>query len=71
MREPGGRYAPLIASGLIMAAVIGGFLLMPRIMLAVSDGGPLLGVLVAILFILAFFAVLWLRARHQRRLDRN
>jgi hypothetical protein len=54
-----------------MAALIGGFLLMPRIMLAVSGGGPVLGALVAILFILALFGVLWLRARHQRRFDRN
>jgi hypothetical protein len=44
---------------------------MPRVMLAVSGGGPFIGVLVAIIFILAFFAVLWLRARYQRRFDRN
>ncbi len=66
-----GRYSPFIAAALIMAAVVGGFLLMPRLMLLVSGGGPLVGVLVAILFILAFFAVLWLRARHQRRFNGN
>ena len=54
-----------------MAAVAGGFLMMPRIMLAVSGGGPFFGLLVAMLFILAFFAVLWLRARHQRRFKGN
>jgi hypothetical protein len=71
MRANEGSYAPLVAAALIMAAVVGGFLLMPRIMLAVSGGGPFVGVLVAILFILAFFAVLWLRARYQRRFHRN
>ena len=71
MRASAGSYSPLVAAALIMAAVVGGFLLMPRVMLAVSGGGPFIGVLVAIIFILAFFAVLWLRARYQRRLDRN
>jgi hypothetical protein len=71
MRANESSYAPLVAAAVIMAAVVGGFLLMPRIMIAVSGGGPFIGILVAILFILAFFAVLWLRARHQRRFDRN
>ena len=66
-----GRYGALIASAAIIIAMVAGWLLMPRIMLAVSGGGPAAGVLVAVLFILGFFAVLWLRARHQRRLDRN
>lgn len=69
MREEGGRYAPLVASAVIMAVTIAGWLVMPRIMLLVSGGGPFVGVFVAILFILAFFAVLWLRARHQRRVN--
>jgi uncharacterized membrane protein len=57
----------LVAAAIILAAVCAGWLLMPRLMLLVSGGGPIAGVLVAIGFILAFFAVLWLRARHQRR----
>jgi len=69
MRGESGRYAPLIASALIMIATVAGWLAMPRLMLAVSGGGPWAGVAVAILFILAFFAVLWLRARHQRRIN--
>ena len=52
-----------------MVALFCGWLLMPRIMLLVSGGGPLVGALVAIAFMLAFFAVLWLRARHQRRIE--
>ena len=66
--EPG-RYSPLIASALILLAVTGGWLLMPRIMLAVSGGGPLAILSVAVAFVMAFFAVLWLRARHQRRIQ--
>jgi hypothetical protein len=42
---------------------------MPRLMLLVSGGGPAAGVALALAFILAFFAILWLRARHQRRRD--
>jgi hypothetical protein len=65
------RHEPLIAAAIIMIVVVAGWLAMPRIMLMVSGGGPLAGVAVAILFMLAFFAVLWLRARHQRRFDRE
>ena len=65
------RYAPFVASAAIMVALFCGWLLMPRIMLLVSGGGPLVGALVAIAFMLAFFAVLWLRARHQRRSERD
>jgi hypothetical protein len=36
-----------------------------------AGGGPLAGTAVAIAFILAFFGVLWLRARHQRRRDKG
>ncbi|MGH6926360.1 MAG: hypothetical protein ACRED5_21745 [Propylenella sp.] len=63
------RHEPLIAAAVIMVAVTAGWLMMPRIMLLVSGGGPLAGVAVAVAFILAFFAVLWLRARRQRRFE--
>jgi hypothetical protein len=58
--------APL-AAGIILLAVVVGWLVMPRLMLLVSGGGPAAGIALALAFILAFFAVLWLRARHQRR----
>jgi hypothetical protein len=61
------RYEPFIAAAIIMVVVMAGWLLMPRIMLLVSGGGPIVGAAIAIAFILAFFGVLWLRARHQRR----
>ena len=61
------RNEPLVAAALIMTALVTGWLLMPRLMLAVSGGGRFLGLGIALAFILAFFAVLLLRARHQRR----
>ncbi len=64
----GSGWGAPVAAAAILAAFAAGWLLMPRIMLMVSDGGPVLGGLVAIAFMLAFFAILWLRARHQRRM---
>ena len=61
------RHEALIAAAAIMAVMVAGWLLMPRIMLMVSGGGPLAGMAVAVAFMLVFFAVLWLRARRQRR----
>ncbi len=61
----------LIASALILIVTVAGWFAMPRLMLMISGGGPFLGVAVAILFMLSFFAVLWLRARHQRRIQRD
>lgn len=65
------RHEAPIAAGLIMVAVVAGWLVMPRLMLAVSAGGPFVGVLVAIAFILSFFGLLWLRSRWQRRSRRD
>jgi hypothetical protein len=67
MGHGGSRYAPAIAAGLILAAVCLGWLLMPSLMRAISGGGPLAGLAVAILFILAFFAIFWLRTRYLQR----
>jgi hypothetical protein len=63
------RHEPLIAAAVIMAVVVAGWLMMPRLMLLISGGGPIAGVAVAVAFMLAFFAVLWLRARRQRRIE--
>ena len=62
------RNEPLVAAAIIMIALVTGWLLMPRLMLMVSGGGRFLGLAIALAFILAFFALLWLRARQQRRL---
>ena len=59
--------SPAIAAAVILVAVAVIFLLMPRIVLALGDISPWLGYGVTVLFILGFFAIFWLRARHQRR----
>jgi hypothetical protein len=66
-------WGPVVAAAVILVVVIAGWFAMPHIMLLVSEagGGPLAGTAVAIAFILAFFGVLWLRARHQRRRDKG
>ena len=69
--ERDGRRGAMIASAAIIVAVMAGWLAMPKIMRMVSGGGPLVGVAVALAFILAFFAVLWLRARYQRRINQD
>ncbi len=61
------RNEPFIAAAIILIVIMAGWFVMPRIMLLVSGGGPIVGAGVAILFMLALFIVLWLRARHQRR----
>jgi len=65
------RHENVVAAAIFMIVVVAGWLAMPRIMLAASRGGPIAGLAIAMVFILAFFGVLWLRARHQRRFDRN
>jgi fucose permease len=61
------RIATPLAAGLIMVAFFGGWFLMPPLMRLVSGGGPVVGSLVGLVFVLAFFAVFWLRTRYQRR----
>lgn len=73
MAERGDRWlrrneAP-VAAAVILVVVVCGWLAMPRLMLAVSGGGKFVGLLVAIAFMLAFFAVFWLRARRQHRIN--
>jgi hypothetical protein len=65
------RHEAPIAAATIMAVVIAGWLVMPRLMLTVSAGGPIAGVLLALAFILSFFGVLWLRSLWQRRGEKD
>lgn len=65
---------PKTRSAVIAALVIlFGFgilwILMPRIMLALGNESPALAGIFAVVFVLAFFGVFWLRARQQRRKD--
>jgi hypothetical protein len=70
-REAEERRGAMIAAALILIITVAGCLAMPKIMLLVSGGGPFVGIAIALLFMLSFFAVLWLRARHQRRIQRD
>jgi hypothetical protein len=65
------RHEAPVAAAIILVVVIAGWLVMPRIMLRVSAGGPVAGVLVAIAFILSFFGVLWLRSLWQRGAEKD
>lgn len=52
------------------ALILGGFgfiaFFMPTIMLSLGEISPVLAALVAILFVLAFFGVFWLRSKTKR-----
>ncbi len=56
-----------IAAALIMAVIAGGMLAMPTIMTYVTGFGPAGGLALALAFMGAFFAILWLRGRYQNR----
>ena len=58
-----------IAAAIILVAAVLLALAMPRIVLAAGDVSPWLGLGIAVLFVFGFFAVFFLRARHQRRRD--
>lgn len=66
MAEPN-KSNPAIAAAIILVGfgVLGYFL--PRIMLALGERSQVAAVIFAILFVLGFFAVFWLRARRQKR----
>lgn len=56
-----------IAAGIFLVVFGVGFLYLPNLMLRLGDISPYLAAAVGTLFVLAFFFVLWLRARYQRR----
>ncbi|VVT05586.1 hypothetical protein [Rhizobium sp. EC-SD404] len=60
-----------LAAAVIMAFVGLGFFVMPPLMMQLSEVSPWLAYAVAIVFVLAFFAIFWLRARQQRRNERS
>jgi cytochrome c biogenesis protein CcdA len=58
---------PVLAAALILLVFgVGGFFL-PTIMLAVGSYSTVAAGLIAILFVLAFFGIFWLRSRQQPR----
>ncbi|MDR0253094.1 MAG: hypothetical protein LBI75_07910 [Brucellaceae bacterium] len=56
-----------IAAALIMVVFGALFYFMPIIMLAVGPYSHVLAALIAIVFVMAFFVVFWLRAKAQRK----
>lgn len=59
------------SAAIAAAVILGGtgliFYFMPTMMMALSETSPWLSYAVAIIFVLAFFAVFWLRSRRQNR----
>lgn len=60
-----------IASAVIMGVFAFLFYSMPMIMLAVGPYSHVLAALIAVVFVLAFFMVFWLRARVQKKHNKN
>jgi protein-S-isoprenylcysteine O-methyltransferase Ste14 len=60
-----------LAAAAILAFVGLGFFVMPPLMIQLSEISTWLAYGVAIVFVLAFFAIFWLRARQQRRNERS
>lgn len=63
----GNNRSAAIAAALILLAAGIGFTVLPSIMLWLGDFSPWLAAGFGTVFVLAFFAVFWLRARHQRK----
>jgi hypothetical protein len=53
-----------IAAALILTGFAAMFLVMPKIVLGLGAISPWLGGLAALLFVLSFFLLFWLRARY-------
>ncbi len=56
-----------IAAAIILVVVGIGFFVLPSIIVWLGDISPWLAASVGALFVLGFFLIFWLRARHQRR----
>ncbi|TCN23182.1 hypothetical protein [Sinorhizobium americanum] len=59
--------SPAVAAAIILMVVGIGFFVLPSIMVRLGDISPWLAAGVGALFVLGFFLIFWLRARHQRR----
>lgn len=62
--------SPAIAAAVILLGFLGLFFVMPPIMLWLADEfSPWAAAVFAVLAVLSFFLVFWLRARYQRKRD--
>jgi len=56
----------VIAAAIIFVLAVGGWFVLPPLMERLGTISPWLALLVAALYVAAFFAIFWLRARYQR-----
>lgn len=66
--DKGTRNAAVAAATILIGFGVAAYF-MPTIVLALGETSPWAGGLVAVLFVLAFFGVFWLRGRSQRDKD--
>ncbi len=59
--------SPAIAAAVILTVVGIGFFVLPSIMLRLGDISVWLAGAFGVVFVLGFFLIFWLRARHQRK----
>jgi len=64
--DPKTRNAAIAAACIMLGFGFAAYL-MPNMMLAIGDRSPLAAGIFAIIFVVGFFFVFWLRARSQRR----
>ena len=68
-----GRSGPVVSAPMAAAIILlvtgVGFFLLPQAMIALGNISPWLAAALGVVCVLAFFAVFWLRARHQRDRD--
>lgn len=66
----GNKRGPIIAAGAILLGFLALFFVMPPIMIWLAERfSPYVAAVFAVLAVLSFFLVFWLRARHQRKRD--
>lgn len=66
MTEKSKQRSPAIAAAIILLAVGVAFYFLPPLMLWLGTISPYLAAGVGVAFVLAFFAIFWLRGRYQR-----
>ena len=59
--------SPAIAAAIILVVAGLGFFVLPSIMLRLGDISVWLAGAFGVVFVLGFFLIFWLRARHQRK----
>ncbi|EJN04569.1 hypothetical protein [Phyllobacterium sp. YR531] len=64
--DPKTRNAAIAAACIMLGFGFTAYL-MPNMMLAIGDKSPLAAGIFAVIFVIGFFIVFWLRARSQRR----